>query len=362
LDAPTNAFLGDTIIHTATIIDDDVVGITVTPTIGLITSEDGTLKPTFTVKLDTQPTANVTITLQSSDTTEGTVSPTSLVFTPGTWSTEQTVTVTGVDDDIADGDKEYTIVTDPAESLDSNYSGLNPEDVLVTNSDPDTPGYTVSPLTGLVTTEGEDSAFVNIILKTKPQKQVSFSFESSDTSEGVVNPPPQPVFHPDDWPSEPITLQITGVDDKSVDGDIPYTVTITAVSDDPDYDELIFVDVTNKDAPTIEWVEPVKTTKRYTPSNLIPILLRVEKDSNEQVDKVGFYYWDKVKFIEVKIGEVQESPYEINFNPAVLYHGDNQVYAYAFGPVGPGEPFRISNLKHIWIELPYMIHMPIINK
>ena len=342
--------------------DDDSAGITVDPTIGLITSEDGT-EAVFTIELDTKPEANVKITFSSNDTSEGTVSPSSVTFTPANWDSPKTIVVTGVDDDIADGDKEYTIVTNPAESLDDYYLGLNPEDVLVINSDPDTPGYTVAPLDDLETTEGEDSAFVNIILKTMPQEEVFFSFESSDTSEGVVNPPPVPVFQPSDWiPNEPIKLQITGVDDNSVDGDIPYTVTITAVSDDPDYDQVIIVYVTNLDAPTIEWVEPVKTKDRYSTNSLMPILLRVEKDSDELVDKVGFYYWDYMNFKEVKIGEVQESPYEIYFNPAVLYHGDNQVYAYAFGPVEPGESFRISNLKHIWIELPYMIHMPIIKK
>ena len=35
----------------------------------------------FTVVLNTQPTASVTIALSSSDTTEGTVSPASLTFT-----------------------------------------------------------------------------------------------------------------------------------------------------------------------------------------------------------------------------------------------------------------------------------------
>jgi hypothetical protein len=37
----------------------------------------------------------VTIALTSSDTTEGTVSPASLTFTPGNWNVAQTVTVTG---------------------------------------------------------------------------------------------------------------------------------------------------------------------------------------------------------------------------------------------------------------------------
>ena len=52
--------------------DNDSAGITVTPTAGLMTTEAGGTA-TFTVVLNTQPTADVTIALSSSDTTEGTV-------------------------------------------------------------------------------------------------------------------------------------------------------------------------------------------------------------------------------------------------------------------------------------------------
>jgi len=111
-------------------------GITVEPTSGLITTEDGGTD-TFTVALNTEPTANVTIGLSSNDTTEGTVSPTSLTFTAGDWDTPQTVTVTGVDDSIEDGDVGYTIVLDRASSADLDYNGLDPADVSVVNQDND---------------------------------------------------------------------------------------------------------------------------------------------------------------------------------------------------------------------------------
>ena len=82
--------------------------------------------------LDTQPTRDVTIGLSRSDTTEGTVSPASVTFTAANWSTPQTVTVTGVNDDLDDGDVAFTIVTGPAISSDANYSGMNAADVAVT--------------------------------------------------------------------------------------------------------------------------------------------------------------------------------------------------------------------------------------
>src|SRR5256885_1891045 len=93
--------------------DNDTAGITVIPTSGLTTTEGGGTA-TFTIALATQPTANVTIGLSSSDLTEGTVAPASLTFTPANWNTAQTVTVTGVDDFAVDGNVAYTIVRSAA--------------------------------------------------------------------------------------------------------------------------------------------------------------------------------------------------------------------------------------------------------
>jgi|GEM_PF-918777 len=111
-------------------------GIVVQPTAGLKTTEAGGTAQ-FTVALATQPTANVTIGLSSSDPTEGTVSPASLTFTPANWSQAQTVTITGVDDAETDGNVDYTILTAPAVSADPAYNGLNAPDVSVTNEDND---------------------------------------------------------------------------------------------------------------------------------------------------------------------------------------------------------------------------------
>jgi hypothetical protein len=86
------------------IVDDDSAGLSVTPANGgIAVSETGTTD-TFTVALTSQPSANVTVAVTSGDTGEATVSPASLTFTPATWSTPQTVTVTGVEDYAVDGD------------------------------------------------------------------------------------------------------------------------------------------------------------------------------------------------------------------------------------------------------------------
>ena len=95
-------------------------GVTVSPTSGLVTSESGGTAD-FTVVLDSQPTADVSIDFASSDLSEGTASPSTVTFTSSNWNVAQTVTVTGTDDVVADGDQAYTIVTGPVSSNDINY-------------------------------------------------------------------------------------------------------------------------------------------------------------------------------------------------------------------------------------------------
>lgn len=108
-------------------------GVTVTTISGNTTELGATA--TFTVALNSRPTANVTIPLSSSDTTEGTVAPTSLIFTTVNWNVPQIVTVTGVNDDIDDGNIAFTILSGVATGGD--YGGLDPQDVAVTNIDDD---------------------------------------------------------------------------------------------------------------------------------------------------------------------------------------------------------------------------------
>ena len=167
--------------------DNDTAGITVTPTSGLTTTEAGGTA-TFTVVLASQPTATVTVGLSSSDTTEGTVSPASLTFTTANWNTPRTVTVTGVNDSVDDGDLSYSIVTAAATSSDATYSGLNAADVSVTTTDNDTAGITVTPTSGLTTTEAGGTATFTVVLASQPTATVTVGLSSSDTTEGTVSP------------------------------------------------------------------------------------------------------------------------------------------------------------------------------
>lgn len=81
--------------------------VTVSPNT-ITTTEAGT-NATFTLALGTVPGADVTVNLSSSDTGEASVNPASLTFTPDNFTTPQTVTVTGVDDALIDGNAPFSI-------------------------------------------------------------------------------------------------------------------------------------------------------------------------------------------------------------------------------------------------------------
>ena len=117
------------------ILRDDEFGLSESAVTGPATEGGGTA--TFTVRLNTQPSAAVTVAVTSRDASEGTVSPPSLTFAPGGWNTAQTVTVTGVQDTIDDGTVTWQVRLDPS-SGDPNYNTDSVEvDVDVTTTDDD---------------------------------------------------------------------------------------------------------------------------------------------------------------------------------------------------------------------------------
>ncbi|MBK9499029.1 MAG: hypothetical protein IPO06_06490 [Leptospiraceae bacterium] len=215
--------------------------ITLTPTAGLITTESG-LTASFTVVLDSLPTANVVIPISSSNTAEGTVSITSLTFTPANYNTPQTVFVNGVNDAIADGSISYKILTGNAISTDANYNGLDPSDVDVINADNDSIGITVSAISGNTNESGLTASFT-VRLNSAPTANVTIPISSSNTAEGTVSTAIL-TFTPANY-NTPQTVFVNGVDDSVADGNINYNIVIgNSTSGDASYHGLNPADLT----------------------------------------------------------------------------------------------------------------------
>lgn len=118
-------------------IDNDTGGLVVSaPTKTFTTEKGGTT--TFTVRLRTKPSADVTVPIASTKPAEGTVDKTNLIFTPANYKTEQTVTVTGADEAKPDGDVAYKVTVGKTTSQDAVYRDLE-DDFDLTNVDDDVP-------------------------------------------------------------------------------------------------------------------------------------------------------------------------------------------------------------------------------
>ena len=90
-----------------TIIEDDTTGVTISIT-ELEVAEGDTGR--YTIVLDTEPTADVTVEIQAYPRTQIiAVSPLTLTFTADNWNTLQTVTVTAAQDDDAVADDPLTL-------------------------------------------------------------------------------------------------------------------------------------------------------------------------------------------------------------------------------------------------------------
>ena len=215
--------------------DDDHAGAIVTPVAGLLTSETGT-HATFTVSLTAKPMYDVTIPIASSRPTEGVADRASITFTPNNWDLAQTVTVTGVDDQIADGVQPYTIELAPATSDDPAFAGMDADDVQAMNVY-DVQAIVVTPTSGLVTTEGGGSDHFAVVLATQPTADVTIAVSSSAPGEAQANVSSL-VFTAANW-STPQTVTVTGIDDLIVDGDKTWTIVLApAVTTDPRYSGL----------------------------------------------------------------------------------------------------------------------------
>jgi hypothetical protein len=162
--------------------------IDVTPSVtsGLKTTEAGGTA-TFTLSLASQPLDSVTVALSSSDTGEGTVSPASVEFTTDNWNVPQTVTVTGVDDALSDGDVAYKVITGSAVSDDARYNGLAVSDVSVTNADDD-PGVVTFAIASKSVSESSGTISVDVALVGAAQSSavvVPFTVTGTATGGGV---------------------------------------------------------------------------------------------------------------------------------------------------------------------------------
>ena len=234
-------YAGVTASVTVTVDDDDTRGITFTPAARTI-REGAT--GTYDVKLNTAPTADVTVAI-SSDNPDVTVNKSSLTFTTVNYATNQRVTVTAAQDaDAADGTANLT-----HRPSGGDYSAGEAKDFMVTVTDDDTAGLVLS-----ATTLGVDEAGQNtytVKLQTQPTTTVTVTVSSDDTGAATATVSGSTLrFTASNWETEQ-TVTVAGVDDGDSANE---TVTVTNTASGGEYEGVtasVRVTVDDDDKPGI---------------------------------------------------------------------------------------------------------------
>ena len=196
-----------------TVNDDDTARVRVSQeSLSILEGESGS----YTVVLESEPTGAVTITASSGDTTVATVTPSSLTFTTSDWNTAQTVTVSGVDNDVDDEDQSVTISHGISGG---GYGSISVPDVTITVNDDDTAGVSMSP-TSLSLNEG-DSEIYTVVLESEPTATVTITPSSGDGGAATVSPS-NLTFTATTW-------------------NTAQTITVTALQDDDNEDETVAI-------------------------------------------------------------------------------------------------------------------------
>ncbi len=224
------------------IVDDDSAGITIVESDGSTDiTEDGVID-TYSLVLDSEPTADVTITVdpdEQSDVGAGSGAAILLTFDSNNWDTAQTVAIAAVDDDLPEG-PHVSIISHSAASSDPIYDDFAPiADVIANVSDDDAPGVVVIP-TVVAVTEGGITDTYTIRLTAQPTTTVIISI----TTDGQTSVTPDLLtFNAGTW-SAPQQVIVTAVDDPMIEEPHFSTITHTAASADPGYDNITILNVT----------------------------------------------------------------------------------------------------------------------
>ena len=196
---------------------------------------------TYTVALDTEPTAAVTVSVSSSGDADLSVAPTALTFTPANWDTAQPVTVSAADDaDTANGE---ATITHTAASVDSDYDGIVIASAMAAEVDDDTAGVTLSE--SAVTVPEASTATYSVTLDTEPTAAVTVTVSVSIDGDADLSVTPTALtFTPTDWDTAQAVTVSAADDADAANGE----ATIAHSASGGDYDAVAIASVTATEA------------------------------------------------------------------------------------------------------------------
>ena len=212
---PGGVSLGTTVTTTVSITDDDGAGVSVSES--SLTIAEGS-SGTYTIVLNSQPTADVAVAINDPSNTDVTAEPASLTFSSTDWNTPKTVTVSAAQD--ADAEDETVTVTHTVTSTDSIYSGASANNVAVMVTDDEVPVTVQFGATTYEVVEGE-TVTVAVTLSADPERTVVIP---------ITHTPQDGADSPADYSGMPPSVTFNT-------GDMSKTFTFTAAQDEVDDDD-----------------------------------------------------------------------------------------------------------------------------
>ena len=247
-----------------TVTENDAAGVTVRPT--SLTIAEGA-SDAYTVLLDSQPPADVMVTLSVPGAGGFTADPSVLTFSSTTWSTAQTVTVSATEDADAVAPAPATIGHSAAGG---GYDAVTVEGVRVTVTENDAAGVTVTP-TSLTIAEGASDTYT-VVLTTQPTADVMVTL-SVPGAGGFTADPSVLTFSSTTW-SAAQTVTVSATEDADAVAPAPATIGHSAAGGG--YDavtvEGVRVTVTENDAAGVT-VRPTSLTIAEGASDAYTVLL-----------------------------------------------------------------------------------------
>jgi uncharacterized repeat protein (TIGR01451 family) len=163
----------------------------------------------FTVRLGAQPSANVTVTIGTSP--QCTFAPSPLTFTSANWNTNQTVTVTAINDFAIEG--AHSCVTGAIAATGGGYTGINGTAQTFTLADNDVAGITIATTIAAAVEGGANGAFT-VVLNAQPTADVMVTI---GTSAQCIFAPSPLTFTTANWNTAQ-TVTVTATNDVLVEG------------------------------------------------------------------------------------------------------------------------------------------------
>ena len=218
---------------TLTITDDDTADLKLSPDGGMDFSEIGGRY--YGVKLGSEPTSDVTVTIRIPADAKFTISADTLTFTPDDWNQEQLVWVEAV----ADPDS----VTEPAQnithSLDSSdavYRALPSVEYPITVRD--TVGGSIDVTGSPLTVDEGSTGTYTVVLSVQPTADVTVAITGMTGTDVSVDDD-ELTFTDQNW-DQPQTVTVTAAPDDDIVND---SVTLTHTATGGGYDDVATVDV-----------------------------------------------------------------------------------------------------------------------